>query len=110
MPTEADSDFRETNINHLFFSILSPILDDFMASSGRQGLRLRTEKEIVSKDGETGGTKEITYEDEEFILVVEAKRSSLGQALKQCLLALKDMGDSNDNGSKVYDFVTTGKS
>jgi len=40
---------------------------------------------------------------------VEAKRSSLGQALKQCLLALKDMGDINGDG-KVYGFVTTGKS
>ena len=115
-PTEADSDFKETNINHLAFSILSPILDDFMVSSGRQGLRLRTEKDIVSKDGETGGTEavvvidRITYDDEKSILVVEAKRSSLGQALKMCLLVLKDMGDNNDDGSKVYGFVTTGKS
>jgi len=56
------------------------MLGDFMVSSGQQ---LRAEKEIVSKDGETGGTEEvvvmdrIAYEDARFMLIVEAKRSSL---------------------------------
>ncbi|KAF8533390.1 hypothetical protein BDD12DRAFT_865649, partial [Trichophaea hybrida] len=44
-----------------------------------------------------------------FILIVEAKRSSIGQAIKQCLLSMKDMRDNNDAG-EVYGFVTTGKS
>ncbi|KAF8472011.1 hypothetical protein BDZ91DRAFT_717027 [Kalaharituber pfeilii] len=115
-PTEADADFKESNISHLVFSILSPIVEGFMLRSERPSLRLRTDKEIVSKDGETGGTEEfvvvdrITYKEERFILIVESNQSSLGQALKQCLLALKDMGDNNGDGSKVYGFVTTGKS
>ena len=111
-PTGADPDFKEANINHLVFSILSPILEKFVLTTGRD-LRLRSEKEIISTDDETGGIEEavvvvdkITYE-EGFILVVEAKRSSMGQALKQCLLALKDM---RGNNGKVYGFVTTGKS
>ncbi|KAF8443568.1 hypothetical protein BGX38DRAFT_1271782 [Terfezia claveryi] len=76
-------------------------------------LRLQSVKEIIFMDGERGGIEEvvvvnkIAYE-ERSILVVEAKRSSSGQALKQCLLALKDMGSNNGHG-KVYGFVTTGK-
>ena len=89
-PTEADPDFKEGNINHLVFSIISSILEKFAFTTGRNVV-LKSEKEIVSTDGETGGTEKvvvmdwITYNKERFILVVEAKRSSLGQALKQCL-------------------------
>ncbi|RPB13386.1 hypothetical protein P167DRAFT_112262 [Morchella conica CCBAS932] len=42
------------------------------------------------------------------VLVIEAKRSSLGEAMKQCLLAMKDMRDNN-SGGEVYGFVTTGE-
>ncbi|KAF8420079.1 hypothetical protein EV426DRAFT_613370 [Tirmania nivea] len=112
-PMEADADFKEDNINHLVFSILSPIVEDFMLKNNRPDLRLRTQKEIVSKDGEIMEEfvlmDRISYSEERFILVVEAKRSSLRQALKQCLLALKGMGDNNGDGSKVYGFITTGK-
>ena len=48
----------------------------------------------------------IEVDIEKFIFVVEAKRSSLGQAMKQCLLAMKDMHDNNRGGG----FVTTGMS
>ena len=111
-PTEADPDYKEANINHLVFSIISPILEQ-VALTTRENVRLQSQKEIVSTDGKTGGTQEvvvvdrITYNKEKFILVVESKRSSLGQALKQCLLALKDMRDNNGDG-KVYGFLTTG--
>ncbi|KAF8472084.1 hypothetical protein BDZ91DRAFT_717166, partial [Kalaharituber pfeilii] len=44
-----------------------------------------------------------------FILIVEVNRSSLGQVLKQCALAMKDMCGINGSG-EVYGFVTTGKS
>ena len=44
-----------------------------------------------------------------FVMVIEAKRSSLGEAFKQCLLSMWDMRDSNGVG-KMYGFVTTGKS
>ncbi|KAF8426923.1 hypothetical protein EV426DRAFT_707136 [Tirmania nivea] len=51
-----------------------------------------------SVDGETDGREEfvavvvVTVEEEQFVLMVEGKRSSMGQVMKQCLLALKDMG------------------
>ncbi|RPB28869.1 hypothetical protein L211DRAFT_243864 [Terfezia boudieri ATCC MYA-4762] len=114
-PAEADADFEEDNINHLIFSILSPIVEDVMLKNDRPNLPLRTQKEIVSKYGETGRTEEIavkdriTYSEQKFILIVETERSSLGEALKQCLLGLKDMGDNNGDGSKVYGFITTGE-
>ncbi|KAI5839545.1 hypothetical protein DFP73DRAFT_561270 [Morchella snyderi] len=44
-----------------------------------------------------------------FVLVVEAKTVSLGEARKQCFLSLKDMRDNNGGGS-VYGFITTGDS
>ena len=51
----------------------------------------------------------ISVEEEKYVFIVEAKRSSLGKAIRQCALAMKDMGDYNGEG-KVYGFVTTGES
>ena len=112
-PTEADPDFKESNINHLVYATISPLLSDFIHRTGRSSIQLRSEKEIVSTDGETGGEEEfvvmdfISVEAERFIFIVEAKRSSVGQAMKQCLLAMKDAWDNNGGGT-VYGFVTTG--
>lgn len=50
----------------------------------------------------------IAVTEEKYVLIVEAKRSSLGKAARQCLLAMKDMRDNNGEG-KVYGFVTTGE-
>ena len=44
---------------------------------------------------------------EKYIIVVEAKRGHLTTARKQCLGALKDMGDNNGSGI-AYGFITTG--
>ncbi|KAI5799188.1 hypothetical protein DFH27DRAFT_559923 [Peziza echinospora] len=112
-PMEGNSDFNEANISDLVYAILSPILSSFRRKTGRD-VRLRREKEIISVTGETGGREEfvvvdlVTVGEEQFILMVEGKRSSLGQAMKQCLLAMKDMRDNNGEG-KVYGFVTTGE-
>jgi hypothetical protein len=63
--------------------------------TGHESIQLRSEKEVVSTDGGAGSTEEfvvvdlILVKEEKFILVVEAKRSSLGQAVKQCLLSMK---------------------
>ena len=68
------------------------------------------------KDGETGGTEEfvvvdvIPMDEEQLTPIVEAKRASLGQAVEQCLLSMKDARDPNGGGCSVlYGFVTTGK-
>src|SRR5258706_9700989 len=79
-------------------------------STGRNML-LRREKEGVSTDFETGGKEEfivmdlISVMERNFVLIIEAKRSSLADAMKQCLLSMKDMGDGNG----VYGFTTIGE-
>ncbi|KAA8895995.1 hypothetical protein FN846DRAFT_893670 [Sphaerosporella brunnea] len=70
---------------------------------------------MLSQDGETGGYEEfvvvdmISVMEEVFVFVIESRRSSLGEAMKQCLLAMKDTSDNN-GGGRVYGFVTTGES
>jgi len=113
-PTEADPEFKESNVNHLVYASISPILRNFIRTTGRGSIHLRTEKEIISVDPETGGAEEfvlvdwISVTDEQFIFVVEGKGGSVGKAMRQCLLAMKDMRDNNAGG-KVYGFVTTGE-
>ncbi|RPB27442.1 hypothetical protein L211DRAFT_546945 [Terfezia boudieri ATCC MYA-4762] len=41
-----------------------------------------------------------------YVLIIEAKRSTLGEAMKQCLLSMKDAWDNNGGGI-LYGFVTT---
>ncbi|KAG0635650.1 hypothetical protein HOY80DRAFT_981146, partial [Tuber brumale] len=112
-PTESDQDFKEANINDLVFAILAPIVSDFRERTGRN-IFLRREKEITAPDSKTYGYQEfvlvdlIGLEREKYVFVVEAKKSSLGEAKRQCLLAMKDMGDRN-GGGVVYGFVTTGE-
>ncbi|RPB25945.1 hypothetical protein L211DRAFT_766512, partial [Terfezia boudieri ATCC MYA-4762] len=52
-PTEADSDFKEVNVDHLVYTIIVPVLNDFIRKTGRKDIQLKCEKEIVST--ETGG-------------------------------------------------------
>ncbi|KAF8476235.1 hypothetical protein BDZ91DRAFT_211689 [Kalaharituber pfeilii] len=97
-----------------FFAILSPIISDFRRSTGRW-VRLRREMVLASVDSETGGEEEfvvvdlVSVTDQKFVLMVEAKRSSLGKAMKQCLLTMRDMRENNGSGV-VYGFVTVGES
>jgi len=111
-PTEADPDFTLSNVNDLVYTTVGPILNDYI-QTGRVTVQLQRKKVIVSTDGEED-TEEfvvldlVSVQDQTCILIVEAMESSLGQAMKQCLLAMKDMWDSNGEG-KVYGFVTTGE-
>ena len=63
----------------MVYSIISPVLEHFIDTTGRENVQLQSEKEIVSTDGETGGEEEHVVVDltelkrEEYILVVEAK-------------------------------------
>ena len=112
-PTEAVPDFKEASVNHLVYATIAPILRDFIRRTKCESMKLRFEKEIVAKDGETGGREEfalidlVSLTEEKFIFIVEAKRSSLGKGVRQCLLSMKDMRDNNCKG-EVYGFVTTG--
>ena len=57
-PTEANKDYKEANVNDLVYGILSPMVTDLKRKTGRK-LRLTREKEIISKDNETGGCRRI---------------------------------------------------
>ncbi|KAF8418620.1 hypothetical protein EV426DRAFT_618912 [Tirmania nivea] len=112
-PTEASADFKEAKVSDLIYSTLAPILARFKHNTGRD-IRLEREKDIISVGGKTGGMEEfvvmdrISVTEERFVLIVEAKRASTGQAIKQCVLSLKDAWDNNEGG-EVYGFVTSGE-
>ena len=47
----------------------------------------------------------ISVGEGKLVFVAEAKSSSVGEAMKQCMLAVKDLGGSSDVGG-VYGFAT----
>ncbi|KAG0637267.1 hypothetical protein HOY80DRAFT_283078 [Tuber brumale] len=109
-PSEADPDFKEANINDLAAFTIYPIPSLFKHETSRN-LHLSREKEIASLDSSTSGIEEfvvldyISLEQTKYILIVEAKKVSLGEVQKQCFLSMKDMRDSNGGGI-VYGFIT----
>ncbi|KAF8444161.1 hypothetical protein BDZ91DRAFT_815912 [Kalaharituber pfeilii] len=110
-PSESTVDF---SVSDLVFAIISPILSGFRRKVVRD-IRLRREKEIVSMDGETGGKEEfvvidvVSLTERNYVLVIEGKKSARGEAMKQCLLSMKDIRDNNGYG-EVYGFIMTGES
>jgi len=106
-PTEADSDFKKVNVNHLVYTIIVPVLNDFIRRTGRKDIQLKCEKDIISTDSEMGGEEEFVVVDVisvgqgNFILIVESRGNSVGKAMRQCLLAMKDMREHNGDGG-VY--------
>ncbi|PUU78108.1 hypothetical protein B9Z19DRAFT_1193558 [Tuber borchii] len=113
-PTEADPDFKEANINDLVAFVTYPIISLFNDETARQ-LHISREKEIASLDSTTSGMEEFVVMDyiclgqTKYVLIIEAKRVSLGGARKQCFLSMKDMRDQNGGGI-VYGFITNGDS
>ena len=96
------------------YEVLSPIIDAYIDYAKQRRVQLLYEKAITSKDGTTGGEQEFVVVDvigvdkEEYIFVVEAKRTSMPLALKQCLLSMMD-AQLHNQGGKVYGFITTGE-
>jgi len=109
---DANPDFKEANVNDLVLYTIGPIIDAVRKMG--HNIRLRREKELVSVDGVTGGMEEfvvidrIAVGEDKFVFVIEAKRTSVAQAMKQVLLSLKDSRDNNGWGT-VYGFVTSGQ-
>jgi len=80
---------------------------------GGRPIYLRRKKEVIAVDDDTDEEEFIMVNligpetEAKHILVTEGTRSTIMQAMKQCLLAMKDMRGNNDQGM-VYGFVTTG--
>ena len=112
-PTESTENFKEANITDLVFTIIVPMIAAFRTRMGRK-LRLRREKKITAVDGKMGGFQEfITVDmigvgDQKYVFIVEAKKSSVGEAKIQCLLPMNDMQSIN-GGGVVFGFVTSGQ-
>ena len=76
-------------------------------------IQLTREKQIISNDEQIGEDIEfvvihnLTENDVRYVIVVEAKRDSLGNGLTQLLLAMKSTFDINNDQKLVYGFVTT---
>ena len=104
---------KEIGIHHLAYAVLSPIIDLYVTHASGQRIEPQYEKVIPSKDGETGGQQEFVLVDvigineEEYVFVVEAKRTSMSLALKQCLLSMRE-AQLHNGGGKVFGFITTG--
>ncbi|KAG0137541.1 hypothetical protein HOY82DRAFT_535565 [Tuber indicum] len=98
-PTESNEDFKEANVNDLVLTIIVPIGMAFKSKTGRDLHLHRGHKEFALVELVGAGPQK-------FVFVVEAKKSSLGEAKRQCLLAMKNIGEDN-GGSVVYGFVTT---
>ncbi|KAF8421632.1 hypothetical protein EV426DRAFT_704814 [Tirmania nivea] len=119
-PTEADEDFSEGDVKDLVYCILASIVSDIWRKTGRN-VRLIREEEIISTDNEMGNREEfivadrISVTEERVVLVMEGKKASIGEARKQCLLAMRDCWDNNaikegnSDAGVLYGFVTTGK-
>jgi len=91
-----------------------PVIASFIRKTGRTTIQLSREKVIVSEDEQTDGYEEfvvvdeIAVSEEKCLLIIEAKRSSVLQATKQLMLAMKDARGVNQGGI-IYGFVTTGE-
>ncbi|KAF8456127.1 hypothetical protein BDZ91DRAFT_745830 [Kalaharituber pfeilii] len=114
---EISDNFKEANINDLVYTTVTPIIADFKRNTGHHNVKIQREKHTIPTDSERDEDEEfvvtideIYVTEEKFILIVETKRLYLAEALKQCLLAMKDMGNRIDiYGGEVYGFVTTGE-
>lgn len=112
-PSESTVGFCDTSVSDLVFATISPILSGVRVNA-RRDIRLRRNEEIVSVDGNTGGTVEFVMVHvmgavERRFVLIESEKSSLGRAMQRCLLSMKDIRDKNGAG-EVYGFITTGES
>lgn len=93
--------------------ILQAIVSYCRVTNNRNDLRLIREKQIISIDEQFGENMEfvrmqaINVDSNRYMIVVEAKRDSLGKGLTHLLLALKSMWNINNDQKLVYGFITT---
>lgn len=106
-PPSIPSDYiNKFSLNDLVYTVIAPIISDYMDVSEDDGIKIFREKEIVGVDGEIGGEVEfvvidnISVTEEKFVLVITS-------GMKQLLLSMKDMRDRNRHGT-IYGFTTTG--
>ena len=112
-PTQAVGDFEESNVTDFILYTLGPVLSEFKFKMGRaapfrEGTKILSSglsdgwvRRVCDDGRNCGETKEVCH-------CGGVKASCVGLALKQCLLALKDM-QGNNGGGVVYGSITSGE-
>ena len=80
-----------------------PILIAFQRETGRKVHLQRGDRRV----GDTISANFVGFGDRKYVFLVEATKSSIGQARSACMLALKEMGDNNPGGV-LYGLVASG--
>jgi hypothetical protein len=112
-PEPSISTMDESLVTDNVVLILQAMVSHCKFTMNRGGLKLSRENQIISKDEQVGGNIEfiiiqnINVRNTRYVIVVEAKRDSLGKGLTQLLLPLKSMWEINNDQKLVYGFVTT---
>lgn len=113
-PEASITPYKEATVTDFVGDILTTVVSSFKRIKNKNTIFIHREKEIVSIDGETGGTEEFVIVDiisvtqTKDILIVESKRENLIQGIKQCLLSLKDSWDNNKDNKPIYGLLTDG--
>ncbi|KAI5811417.1 hypothetical protein DFH27DRAFT_533361 [Peziza echinospora] len=112
-------DDNPSTTRHLIYSILSPILDEYIERSGRKEIQLQCDKTICSVGSDHEDrlvTKPhfvvVDLSDpmkETIILIMEKQRNSWVDSMKHCLMAMRNAHASNGFTGLVYGFVTSGE-
>ena len=102
--------------NYLIYSILSPILTEFIERTGRKEVQLQCDKAICLVGSEEIAPKSdfvivdlSDAKEERIILIVQKRRDSWAESMKQCLIAIRDAHVKNKCTGLVYGFVTNGE-
>jgi len=114
-PSELNPNFKEANLNELVFYTIGPILSDFKNET-EHDIRLKRRRQepiFTDSDSQTEAIEEfmvdeISVMERSFVVIMETKPSSRGEATRQCLLAMEEMRNLNGKG-QVYGFITTGE-
>ncbi|KAF8435196.1 hypothetical protein BGX38DRAFT_1262709 [Terfezia claveryi] len=116
-PAEDIANCDIANINDLVYAMIVPIISNFSRKTCPKSLHLQREREIIAlgsdAEAEAGRVEEsivmdlISIKEDRVVIVIEAERSALHQAMKQCLLSMFDMRGYNGSG-KVFGFITRG--
>lgn len=107
IPKDWDPTFNEISLLHLFYAVITPIIDTYIRETDGGDIRLQ----VGPQDGGTMGFVPVDVmlvKGKKPIFIVKPKRASMGQAVKQCLLLMKDARDLHGE-DVVFGFITTGK-
>ncbi|CAF1001510.1 unnamed protein product [Adineta ricciae] len=112
-PEATISPLNEAVITDYVGQVLATIVAYIARMMKRRVLKLRREKQIISKDEKYGRNMEfmviqsINVDDTRYVIIIEAKCDTFGKGLTQLLLSLRSMFEINNDQNPVYGFVTT---